>query len=208
MDIKFPQLDDPKLAEFVGIMLGDGSLNERGIQITMHSIDEVEYAKYVVKIIKDLFNLDAKVVKRKNVNAVDIRIYSKEIASFLLKLGLIRAPKWKRAIIPSNFINEKLGKYVLRGYCDTDGCITSYKRTDRRNQKRCPRLEMKFSPSPMQDQFIDLLEVFNFKFCKYPIYKENRGRSLVRINGIPEIKKWMKVIGTSNPKHYVKIKNI
>jgi hypothetical protein len=208
MEIKFPQPNDPKLAEFVGIVLGDGSLNEKYIQITMHSIDEIEYSIYVVKLVKDLFNFEAKVVKRKDANAADIRIYNKQIANFMLNLGLIRAPKWKRAIIPSSFINEKLGKYVLRGYCDTDGCITSYKRTDRRNQKRCPRLEMKFSPSPMQNQFVDLLQLFNFKFCKYPIYKENRGRSLVRINGIPEIKKWMKIIGTSNPKHYIKIKNI
>jgi len=95
-----------------------------------------------------------------------------------------------------------LGKYVLRGYFDTDGCVVSMKRTDRKNQEIYPCLEMKTSPSPMQKQFIYLLNLYNFRFCKYPI--EKKGRIHFRLNGKKQLQKWVNLIGFSNPKHLQK----
>ena len=197
-----------KVAEFVGILLGDGQISNNLVGITTNGVDDREYIKYLLKLIKDLFNFEVKVRTRKNDKAVDIKIYSKNIVNYFLSLGMIRSPKWKRATIPERLMNKKFGKFILRGYFDTDGCVAFTKRTDRRNQKLYPRLEMKFSPSPMQKQFVELLKMYNFNFREYPIYKENRGRSLIRLNGIPQIEKWMKTIGTSNPKHYRKIESI
>ena len=43
----------PELAEFVGIMLGDGGITKYQIKITLHSIDDIEYSLIVLKLIKN-----------------------------------------------------------------------------------------------------------------------------------------------------------
>lgn len=45
---------DVKLAEFVGIMMGDGGTSEYQIVITLHHIDDLEYSIFVAKLIKKL----------------------------------------------------------------------------------------------------------------------------------------------------------
>ncbi|TFG02306.1 MAG: hypothetical protein EU540_01765, partial [Promethearchaeota archaeon] len=46
------------LAEFIGILLGDGHLSENGsdIYISFNGIEEANYVEYVKKLIKNLFN--------------------------------------------------------------------------------------------------------------------------------------------------------
>jgi len=206
--MKFPESNSPLLAEFVGILLGDGQIRNSLVGITTNGVDDKEYIAYLLNIIKNLFDFSAKIKTRKNDRAVDIQMHGKSITNYFLSLGMIKSPKWKRAEIPQQFRNGRFGKFVLRGYFDTDGCVTFYKRTDRHNQTTYARLEMKFSPAPMQKQFTELLKLYNINFCEYPIYNENRGRTLVRVNGVSEIRKWMSIIGTNNPKHYRKIKSI
>ncbi len=45
------------LAEFVGIVLGDGGITQRQVTITFCSKDEREYGKFVTRLIKKLFNV-------------------------------------------------------------------------------------------------------------------------------------------------------
>ena len=87
-----------------------------------------------------------------------------------------------------------LEKYVLRGYFDTDGSVV----ITNNNGTLYPRLEMKISPSPMQQQFIDILEQFNFRFGVYDIGK---GKVRIQMNGLECLNNWFTTIGFSNRKH-------
>ncbi len=159
-----------KLAEFIGILLGDGCLshysynwnnrskNHYRVKITLNSIDDLDYVDYIANLCNHLFNIEPRICFRKNINAVDILIFNKSILNFLVnEIGLQLSPKWNRAIIPDQFCNNQLGRNVLRGYFDTDGCITIMNN----NGIKYPRLEMKISPSPMQMQFINILKENN-----------------------------------------------
>jgi len=193
-----------ELAEFVGILLGDGSIDakrQHRIQITLNKT-ELEYAKYIIKIIKKLFAVKILLKFRKTENALDIQIFNKELVDFLInKIGMKASPKWGRAVIPKIFMNTKLEKYVLRGYFDTDGSVV----ITNNNGILYPRLEMKICPSPMRNSIIDILDRLNFRFGAYNI--ENK-RTRIQMNGQGQLGKWLKEIGIKNPNYLKKAKSI
>lgn len=198
------------MAEFIGIMLGDGSLclreynkkqNNR-LKISFNSKDDEDYIVYVNSLVFNLFKIKPKVVFRKNENTAEILIFKKKIILFLLReIGLRLSPKRNNAVIPKAFLNNNLDIFVLRGYFDTDGCLA----TTNNNGAIYPRLEMKVCPSPMQNQFIDILTKYNFKFGVYDIGK---GKVRIQLNGKKQLEKWIKIVGFSNTKHKQKIKRV
>lgn len=193
-----------KLAEFVGILLGDGSLclkDERGntnnrLKITFNTKDDAQYITYVKNLIKDLFEIEPVIKPRKyEKNTTDIFLFKKEIILFLInKIGLKLSPKWGRAVIPEKFLTNDLELYILRGYFDTDGSLV----TTNNNGTIYTRLEMKVSPSLMQNQFIDILRKYDFNFGAYKIGK---GKVRIQLNGKEQLNKWVGLIGFSNEKH-------
>lgn len=191
----------PELAEFIGIMLGDGYLsyprNPR-IKISFNSEDDKEYLAFVTKLLNTLFTTKIKTEHRKNEKTSNLYIFNNEIIRFLInEISLNPSPKWNRAEIPEWIFNKKLEKYVLRGYFDTDGCVV----ITNNNGTRYPRLEMKICPSPMKEQFIAILDKYQFKFGVYDIGK---GKVRIQMNGKEELKRWNKLIGFSNKKHQQK----
>ncbi|MBN1385914.1 hypothetical protein JW968_02960 [Candidatus Woesearchaeota archaeon] len=198
-----------ELAELVGIILGDGSINiylsnkystYYRLKISFHS-DDREYISYVSYLLYNVLGTKSILKKRKDENTADLYIFKKEIIMHLLNLGLKSSPKWNRGIIPPYLLNKEFGKYVLRGYFDTDGSVV----LTNNNGTLYPRLEMKISPSPMLKQFEYLLNLYNFRFKSYQIGK---GKVRIQINGRKELIKWCDFIGFSNPKHSMKAHKI
>lgn len=184
------------LSEFIGIMLGNGYFDDIRIKITFNSND-LDYIHYVKNLINKLFNTYPILKFRKNENTADLFIFKRDIIKELKNKGLILSPKWNRAIIPQSYLKHDLK--VLRGYFDTDGSLV----TTKNNGTMYPRLEMKISPSPMQSQFIDILNKYNFRFGVYNIGK---GKVRIQINGKIQLKKWCNIVGFSNFKHLSKAK--
>ena len=195
-EIKYPSLDSEDLAEFIGIILGDGYFVNDRLKISLNSISDLEYLDYVKNLITYLFNVDSVVKFRKNENCVDLFIFKRKILRFLESNGLIMSPKWKRAKIPADFL--RYGICVLRGYFDTDGCVV----ITNNNGIIYPRLEMKVCPSPMQKQFIDILKKENFHFGVYQI---GRGQVRIQLNGKKQLELWNEKIGFKNMKHVAKV---
>lgn len=194
-----------KLAELVGIILGDGSLNiydkHKRLQITMHSIDDLAYSNYITSLFLDLFNQKPIIKFRKNENTLDLQIFKRDIIKYFLEIGLVNSPKLNRAIIPHIFLKEELKKYVLRGLFDTDGSLV----ITNNNGKIYPRLEIKICESPMKYQIINMLNELGFKFGVYNI---NTHQIRIQMNGRSQLEKWVQLIGFNNPKHINKIKKV
>lgn len=194
-------LIDEKLAEFVGILLGDGSLTISRwreklfsrVQVTFHS-EQKEFICHVSLLMQQIFGLKPIFKKRPHQLCVDLQIFHRSVMCDLLLMGMQLSPKWNRARIPIMFMNTYFGKYVLRGYFDTDGSVV----ITNNNGVRYPRLEMKISPSPMQKQLLSLLDVYDFHYGAYDIGK---GKIRVQMNGIVALRKWRDLIGFSN-KYY------
>jgi hypothetical protein len=112
-----------KLAEFIGICLGDGCAWGYQSSITLNSIADWEYISYVENLSRGLFKgAHISRIKRKD-NAIDVRIYSKKVVSFLKKEGIVSNNKFVPLWIQ---MNRGYSFACVRGLFDTEGSI-SYK---------------------------------------------------------------------------------
>ena len=188
-----------KLAEFLGILLGDGNLNKSSNCITIvGSLEELSYYNnYVIPIIESLFEVKPKLRYRKDRNAIYVDFNSKQVMDYLSKeLGLVRGNK-RHAHVPEIIKNSSESiPHFLRGLFDTDGCLKFSKQTRKNNYY--PRIQLCFSDAPFVHEVKELLEKIGFKVG---MWKDSRFNELIfyQISGIYNLEKWMNNIGSSNP---------
>jgi len=115
-----------KIAEFVGIMLGDGGISRYQLKVTLDSKKEKEYGKFVSSLIKSLFNVPVRVYYRKKESTVNFVVSRRALVLFCVqKLGLKIGNKIKQQIDIPGWItgNKAYSIACLRGLFDTDGCV-------------------------------------------------------------------------------------
>ncbi len=124
------------LAEFCGVMLGDGNLHERGIKIAFDKRC-VKYIEYVAKLFYSLASVEMKHYEVKTTNQGYLYFYSTKLADELTDFGLVKGDKIKNNVGIPNWIKEKeeYTKRCIRGLIDTDGCIYICKRERQRYVK-------------------------------------------------------------------------
>jgi len=189
------------LAEFIGIMLGDGGITPSQIQITLNSKNEVEYVEFVKNLIKKLFKLNSGIYKFKTNNAVRIQISSRELVDYLLGLGLNQGKGQKPRDIPQwIFENLKYQKACLRGIFDTEGCV--YTHTYRVNRRVYSYKKLCFRNRSQQllESIAKILVNLNFK----PKITNGQSVSLYDSN---ETKRYFREIGTHNSKNLGRFNN-
>ena len=188
-----------ELAEFLGILLGDGNLNKSSNCITIvGSLEEDSYYRFhVMPLIKRLFQISPKLRNRNDRNAIYIDFNSKEIMDYLTNsIGLVRGNKIN-AKIPNLIKNDvSLIPSFLRGLFDTDGCFKFSKQGSQKNYY--PRIQFCFSDTPFAHEVGDLLKKTGFNFG---VWKDARFNGLLfyQISGSYNLEKWMKVVGSNNP---------
>ena len=120
-----PNRYSENLAEFVGILLGDGHIGKEQWSITVNSIADKNYAEYILKLTKKLFRFKPAFYKRKNMNAIVISGSGLKSIKYFTKLGLKVGNKVKLQVGVPDWI--KLVKSyriaALRGLMDTDGGV-------------------------------------------------------------------------------------
>jgi len=192
-------LTDPKLAEFIGIILGDGHVDKNEIEITLEHPAELEYAKYIQNLAYSLFGYKTK-IRPKHPNAIRIRIYSRKIVREIQNLGLPSGDKIKnRADIPDFIKQDKnLLKYCVRGLVDTDGGFFF-------KQRGYHRLIIEFKSLSPQiiNSFADAVKALGFT----PSKSGGKG-ACVRIQNQEEVANYIQTIRTSNNKIIKKISKL
>ncbi len=131
-NIRLPPKNDSLLAEFIGIILGDGHIEDysktgnANIDIVGHLYEDRIYLEnHVSKIIKTLFNIDPRYrIFNKN-NGLCIRLQSIKVVKFLKNSGLKPGNKIKnkQGIPKWVFNNKKILSCCIRGLFDTDGSV-------------------------------------------------------------------------------------
>lgn len=132
---------DPLMAEFIGMILGDGHIDkhsyDRGdryvsshyLSITLgsHEAEIIERAKYLAKkCLERKFNEE----KLNHANAVNLKLHGKVVVRALENLGLESGNKVQNRVSVPKWIMEddELQKRCLKGLFDTDGSY--YRRTE------------------------------------------------------------------------------
>ncbi len=191
LDIKFPSLCSG-LAEFFGVMLGDGHLqvgkHTNQVWIYVNNITDRRYVPYLQDLLKSLFHVTARTSIRRDRNVVCLFISSVELVAYLKDKGLSCANKVvQQADAPSWVFNKSsYQKAFLRGFFDTDGSI--YKLRFGVQMSFCNRA------TPLLKSTRKML--LNLKFHPSEISGSN-----LYLTRKPDLYRYIHEIGFGNPKH-------
>ena len=128
-DIIIPTSYSDELAEFFGVMLGDGGISHFQITVALGT-KEISYAKYVVDLINKLFGAKPKIIFRTKNQKQHTVVYmgSVELREWLEKEGLVRNKVKKQVDVPEWIFSKKsYMERFLRGFFDTDGSVYKLK---------------------------------------------------------------------------------
>lgn len=120
-DICLPKKSE-RLAEFLGIMLGDGHISHFQTLVTLGT-KELEYVRYVQTLMQELFKVEAKISIKKS-GYRDVYIGSTLITKWLTQQGLVSNKVVAQVGVPKWIMSNK--KYMcafVRGFFDTDGSV-------------------------------------------------------------------------------------
>jgi len=196
LSVKKPKKSN-KLAEFIGILIGDGGITKSQITITLNHIDDKEYAKFVIKLIKKLFNVKPSVYHDAKDSVNDIVISRTELVKFFVSLGLPIGNKVKQQIDIPKWIktNKKFLIACLRGLVDTDGCIIKHRYRVNGKIYNYKKLAFSSRSNPLIKTVYNSLKKFGFS-ARITKYEKD-----VRIESKTDMQKYFKLIGSHNPKH-------
>lgn len=212
-------------AELVGLSFGDGGLTYRSnskrvkFQLRGHLVEDKEhYDDYIIplfnkEIMVPLFGRNVGIVFNKNKNFYGISVESVNIEKFFNELGIPSGVK-KELYIPKWIKNNK--NYLLnflRGFFDTDGCVScqrnySIRKNDFHTQIR---IYLKCTSGNLMKEIFEEIKKLGFKVI---ISKQEGGLGGdgffrrdsygIKLSGGIQVNKWFEFIGSKNPKHLTK----
>ena len=194
--IKIP-LFSRELAEFTGIVIGDGGITKNQVMISTNSIVDRKYGYFIKKLIKKLFNVDASIYFVDSHTLMIVAASRIKLVEFCnKKLGLHIGNKLKQGLDIPKWVrkNSEFEKACLRGIMDTDGCIFNECHKIKNKSYNYKRLNITSASPELIKSIFDILEKNNLS----PRIRNGR---CVQIEDKGKIEKYFKIIGTSNAKH-------
>ena len=185
-----------RLAEFVGILMGDGGITERQIKVTLNRVDDKDYVRFVAREMSLLFGVMPSIIPVKDRLAVNIIISRTKLVEFCISIGLNKGNKLMQGLDIPDWIlkNEAYAKACVRGLIDTDGSIFNERHTIKGKQYCYPRMSFVSASPDLCDSVIAVLRKNGFS----PKLRNNRSVNLERRE---DIVRYFKQIGSHNVKH-------
>lgn len=177
--------------------MGDGGITKRQVTVTLNKEDDRLYVLYVTKLIKGLFGVEPSLYTKNNgEKAVNIVVSRTHLVKCCSTLGLKIGNKIKQNLdIPEWVQNEKLFLLAcIRGLVDTDGCMFQETHRIKGRSYSYPRLAFTSASPPLRLSVTRALEDIG-------LHPRLRTKRNVQLEVGAEIRKYFKVVGTSNPKH-------
>jgi len=121
--LRIPQEVGPGLAEFLGLVIGDGSLKPTAV--CFYNNDERMLRRFA-HLAEDLFGLEARLSAGRTVRQACI--HSVVLVRFLAKLGIPRRQKARQACVPDVIMRSPdwIALHFLGAYFDCDGSFSRY----------------------------------------------------------------------------------
>src|SRR3989338_3178446 len=218
--LKLPNLLTEELAEFIGIMLGDGHLGyytgkngrERSyvnyqIKIAGNKLEK-DYLEYIMNLFYSLFNIKLYYTKDTSYNAIILRKNSKGLLQFLNKVCEVPLNhKTSIVEIPQIIKNSEYGLKCafLRGLADTDFSLSFKNRANKGHDYLV--IKGGFKSRKLVEDLEILYLALGFRYCVIYNLKLRDKRikgyttlNCIYLNGRKNFKIWIDTIGFSNPK--------
>ncbi len=193
-----PKTYSTELAEFVGILLGDGHIDHAQWSVTLNSIKDAKYAKFVQRLAHTLFLFRPTKRKRKHMHAVVIYGGGKRSILYFQKLGLHIGNKVKQQVgVPTWIVNNiPYSIACLRGLMDTDGGI--FLHTYRVNGKSYAYTKLCFANRSMP--LIGFVYTMLSMLQLHPKLRTGEATKRVWIYDEKNVKKYIDLVNPSNPR--------
>ncbi|MDO8509624.1 MAG: LAGLIDADG family homing endonuclease [bacterium] len=192
--VNFPN-ESAKLAELMGIVAGDGGINNKWqLVISLNSDLDKHYSVFIVGLMKDLFFVDVSVLKRIGEKTLRIICSSSNLVDFLVGKGAVRGDKIKHRLTIPEWINGNIEyeKAFVRGLVDTDGCLYIHR------HKVGGKLQYNigFCFTSLAEGIIKAVEKI-LKSINIQPHIADKGRRIY-LYSHKSVKKYLELIGTSN----------
>lgn len=124
-DIRIPLEYSAELAEFVGLLLGDGHLTPTQVTVSLGKKDE--YVPFVIELTKTLFKINPKCIVSPRGDSV-VYFGSTKAVRWLISMGLAFNKTKAQVDLPDwIFLRKAFMRGALRGLFDTDGSVYKLK---------------------------------------------------------------------------------
>ena len=121
-DYLIPRKKTPGLAEFMGIMIGDGHISHFQIVISLGN-KEKEYAYYIVELFNNIFDARPKIAARSS-GYLDVYFGSVDLVKWFREQGLVSNKVKSQVCVPAWIMSRRdFMKRFIKGFFDTDGSI-------------------------------------------------------------------------------------
>lgn len=204
--IAYPKYSE-ELAEFVGIILGDGSITDYQVTVSLNSKREREYASFIEGLIYTLFQVPITRRYRSYENhesSIDLVVSRVALVRFCIeKLGLMKGNKVRHQVGVPVWI-KRSRKYLLacvRGLVDTDGSIYLHRYKVNGKWYTYPKLSFANRSIPLLQFMSSALRTFDMN----PRLTKNKED--VRLDSKKDMQSYFTLIGSHNPWHLKKYKD-
>lgn len=121
-DVRIPGHLSADLAEFFGVMLGDGHLSHFQVTVTLGT-KEMAYARYLTDLLENIFRVKPKIAIRNNKYKV-VYFGSVAVTEWLQGHGLVYNKMRAQVAAPIWVLGKsQFMKRFVRGFFDTDGSV-------------------------------------------------------------------------------------
>lgn len=196
-EIKIPP-HSPLLAEFVGVLIGDGGIRGR-FQVTIsfdHTRDQ-EYANWLRRVIRRLFGLESFQMERRGTHGSDLVISSVKLVQFLGKVAnLTPGNKLHHGLDVPSWIWERRSYQAacLRGLMDTDGGPFVHRYQVNGKWYAYPKLAFCSLSDPLLQSVLRL-------FSEFGLHSRLARNHQVFIDRTADVKRFYRVIGSRHQRH-------
>ena len=186
------------LAEWIGIVLGDGGITRYQVTISFNYPLDAAYAKYVAQLATRLFGLTSSRSVDRNDHTLSLVFSSAELVEALERLGLKRGNKvHHQSDIPGWVWQQQEYRIAcLRGLMDTDGCVYRHRYTSNNKTYEYCKLCFTSYSRPLLDSAKKLFEALQM----FPTIHAYDGHRLYLHNS-RAVKRYFEVVGTHNPRY-------
>lgn len=190
-----------QLAEFCGIMLGDGGMSDLQATVSLNRVDDAEYVTYVCNLLKKLFDIEPALYPSNKDLSIAIVISRAELVRFCQKLGLVTGNKIKQQIDIPRWIkkNPKYQIACMRGLVDTDGSVFTHKYKVAGKWYQYKKLSYCSRSEPLLKSAHAILAANNIT-SRFTTGFE------IRIDSKASMQKYFEIISSHNPKHLKRYK--
>lgn len=193
-------INSKKLAELMGILIGDGHLSDYQVSVTTNSETDMAHAIFVKKLIAKFFKIPVSIKTKNTERTVTVIGSSKNLVQFLNQKGMPIGNKIQNNLCIPAWINRNKSykRAFIRGLFDTDGCIyVDIHKGKNKTYKHFGWTITSYADILLSD-VIQALKELGFTPTNRKTQKS------VYLRRQKEIIKYFKEIGTSNPKHYMR----